>query len=119
MVNNNAGGEKSLEYGKTDKYVDKIEFVFADGVKRLVKPLNRTGLIKKMAQKDFEGKVYREIYELIESNYDLIKSAKPNVSKDSTGYHLWNVWDRETGVFDLNKAIVGAQGTLGLVTRAE
>lgn len=119
MVNNNSGGEKSLEYGKTDKYVTEIEFVFADGVKRIVKPLNRPELIKKMAQKDFEGKVYKELYELIESNYDTIKSAAPNVSKDSTGYHLWNVWDRETGIFDLTKAIVGAQGTLGLVTKTK
>ncbi len=119
MVNNNSGGEKSLEYGKTDKYVTSTDFIFADGVRRQVKPLTRPQLIKKMAQKDFEGKVYKEMYELLEDNYDLIKNAKPNVSKDSTGYHLWNVWDRETGIFDLNKAIVGAQGTLGLVTKAQ
>jgi FAD/FMN-containing dehydrogenase len=43
-------------------------------------------------------------------------AAKPHVSKDSTGYHLWNVWDRESGVFDLTQLIVGSQGTLGLVT---
>ena len=119
MINNNAGGEKSLEYGKTDKYVSEVELVFADGKKRKVKPLNRTALIKKMAQKDFEGKVYKELYELIEDHYEVIKAAKPKVSKDSTGYHLWNVWDRETGIFDLTKAIVGAQGTLGLTTKAD
>ncbi|MDO8336065.1 MAG: FAD-binding oxidoreductase [Candidatus Saccharibacteria bacterium] len=119
MVNNNSGGEKSLEYGKTDNYVKSIDFVFADGVRRPVAPLTRGQLIKKMAKKDFEGRVYKGMYELIENNYDSIKAAKPNVSKDSTGYHLWNVWDRETGIFDLTKAIVGAQGTLGLVTKAQ
>ena len=50
------------------------------------------------------------------NNYQTIKSAKPGVSKDSTGYHLWNVWDRETGIFDLTRLVVGSQGTLGLVT---
>ncbi len=118
MVNNNSGGEKSLEFGKTDLYVPSMKFVFADGVERVVKPLNRNQLIAKMAQKDFEGQVYKQLFELIEANYDAIKAAKPKVSKDSTGYHLWNVWDRETGVFDLAKAIIGAQGTLGLVTEA-
>jgi FAD/FMN-containing dehydrogenase len=118
MVNNNSGGEKSLEFGKTDKYVNELKFVFADGVERVVKPLTKTQLIAKMGQDDFEGRVYKDLFELIEANYDLIKSAKPNVSKDSTGYHLWNVWDRETGIFDLTKAIVGAQGTLGFVTEA-
>jgi len=118
MVNNNSGGEKSLEFGKTDKYVPEMKFIFADGVERVVKPLTKVQLIAKMGQADFEGRVYKELFELIEANYDTIKGAQPNVSKDSTGYHLWNVWDRETGVFDLTQAIIGAQGTLGFVTEA-
>ena len=118
MVNNNSGGEKSLEFGKTDKYVPELKFVFADGIERVVKPLTKAQLAAKMGQGDFEGRVYKELYELIESNYDKIQAAKPNVSKDSTGYHLWNVWNRETEIFDLTQAIIGAQGTLGFVTEA-
>ncbi|MGH7217969.1 MAG: FAD-binding oxidoreductase [Candidatus Microsaccharimonas sp.] len=118
MVNNNSGGEKSLEYGKTDRYVTELKFVFADGVERVVKPLTKAQLAAKMGQGDFEGRVYSELYELLEANYDKIQAARPNVSKDSTGYHLWDVWNRETEIFDLTKAIVGAQGTLGFVTEA-
>lgn len=116
MVANNAGGEKSLEFGKTEKFVEQLKVVFADGNEYVVKPLSRVQLIKKMAQDDFEGKVYKEIFELVDKNYDAIKAAKPGVSKDSTGYHLWNVWDKETGIFDLTQLIVGSQGTLGIVT---
>jgi FAD/FMN-containing dehydrogenase len=116
MVNNNSGGEKSLEFGKTENYVHELKFVFADGVERTVKPLNKVQLIKKMSQKDFEGSVYKELFELIEKHYEKIKASKPQVSKNSTGYNLWDVWDRESGVFDLTKLIVGAQGTLGFVT---
>lgn len=116
MVNNNSGGEKSLEFGKTEDYVPELKFVFADGVERTVKPLSKAELVKKMGQKDFEGKVYKQLFELCEEHYDEIKAAKPKVTKNSTGYNLWDVWDRETGVFDLCKLIVGAQGTLGLTT---
>ncbi len=116
MVSNNAGGEKSLQYGKTEKFVTGLKVVFSDGNEYIVKPLDKPGLEKKMAQKDFEGKLYREVFALVDGHYDAIKAARPRVSKDSTGYHLWNVWDRETGVFDLNQIIVGSQGTLGVVT---
>ncbi len=116
MVNNNSGGEKSLEYGKTENFVTELEVVFSDGIARTVGPLNKQQLTAKMAQNDLEGHIYKQIFDLIENNYDQIKAAKPHVSKNSTGYNLWDVWDRQTGIFDLTKLIVGAQGTLGFVT---
>lgn len=119
MVSNNAGGEKSIEFGQVANFVNQLEFVFADGVARTIKPLTKTELDKKMKQKDFEGQVYKQIFELIDKNYDQIKSAKPKVSKNSTGYNLWDVWDRESGVFDMTRLITGSQGTLGFVTDIE
>lgn len=117
MVSNNSGGELSLRYGKTEKYVQELDVTFADGNTYVVRPLNRQELDAKMAQGDYEGNLYKQVYDLIEANYDTIKSAKPKVSKDSTGYHVWDVWDRESGIFDLNQLIIGGQGTLGLVNK--
>jgi FAD/FMN-containing dehydrogenase len=116
MVANNAGGEKSLQYGKTEKFIKQLKVVFGDGREYVVRPLDKNELDAKIAQGDYEGDIYKRVFELVDKNYDAIKAAKPHVSKDSTGYHLWNVWDRETGVFDLTQLIVGSQGTLGLVT---
>lgn len=116
MVSNNSGGEKSLQFGKTDRYVTELSVVLADGKEYVVKPLDKSALVRKMAQKDFEGSLYKMTFDLLEKHYDEIQAAKPKVSKDSTGYHLWNIWDRETGIFDLTKLFVGAQGTLGIIT---
>ncbi|HET7629779.1 MAG TPA: FAD-binding oxidoreductase [Candidatus Saccharimonadales bacterium] len=116
MTNNNSGGERSLEFGKTANFVEELKIVLADGNEYTMRALKKDELMKKIAQKDFEGNLYKQVFELLEKNYDLIKAAKPPVSKDSTGYHLWDAWDRETGIFDMTKIIVGAQGTLGLVT---
>jgi FAD/FMN-containing dehydrogenase len=116
MVANNSGGEKSLEFGKTEKFVTKLKVIFADGNEYEVYPLTKNELELKIKQNDYEGNIYKQIYELIQENNDEIMAAKPKVSKDSTGYHLWNVWNQETGIFDLNQLIIGSQGTLGVVT---
>jgi FAD/FMN-containing dehydrogenase len=116
MVSNNSGGEKSLQYGKTDNFVTELKVVLSDGNEYNIRPLNRDELNAKMGQDDFEGHLYRQTFELLDKNYDEILAAAPKVSKDSTGYHLWNIWNRDTGIFDLTKLFVGAQGTLGIVT---
>ncbi len=116
MVSNNSGGEKSLEFGKTDNFVTELKVVLADGNEYTIKPIDKAELVRKMSQGDFEGNLYKKTFELLEAHYDEIQAAKPKVSKDSTGYHLWNVWNRDTGIFDLTKLFVGSQGTLGVVT---
>jgi FAD/FMN-containing dehydrogenase len=116
MVNNNSGGEKSLEFGKTENYITSLKVVLADGHEYTLGPLDRRGLDAKMKQTDFEGEVYRKTFALVDGHYDEIKAAKPHVSKNSTGYNIWDIWDRETGIFDLTKLFAGAQGTLGLTT---
>lgn len=114
IFNNNAGGEKSLQYGKTEKYVKRVKAVLSDGKTYELKPLDENELKKKMAQNDFEGEIYKNIFNLIDKNYDIIKAAKPDVTKNSAGYFLWNIYNRENKIFDLTQLWVGAQGTLGM-----
>lgn len=119
IVSNNAGGEKSLAYGKTENHVKRIRAVLSDGNEYEFQPLTREKLDDKLKMSGFEGELYRKIFKLVDENYEVIKNAPPKVAKNSTGYNLWNVWDRDKGVFDMGSLLVGAQGTLGLVTKAK
>ena len=117
MVNNNSGGELTLQYGKTENFVEGLHIVLADGKEHYLTPLSGADLEAKLKEQSFEGDVYRKLYQLVNDNYDVIMAAKPQVSKNSAGYYLWNVWDKKT--FDITKLIVGSQGTFGLLTAAK
>lgn len=114
MVANDAGGEKSLAYGKVHHFVTKLKAVLSDGNEYEVLPLTASELREKEALPTFEGEIYRKLHALLEAHYDAVKAAKPRVAKNSSGYNLWDVWDRKT--FDLTKLLTGSQGTLGIIT---
>lgn len=116
IVANNSSGEKSLHYGSSKDYIKKLKAILSDGNEYEFGPLNEDELKAKLAQNNFEGELYKKIYTLIENNSELIKNAKPKVSKNSTGYFIWDVYDGKT--FDMSKLLVGSQGTLGIITEA-
>ncbi len=141
MVANNSGGEKTLVYGKTEEYVEQLKVVLTDGNEYTINTLTLEELNKKIAENTFESKIYENIYNLIKQNEEEIKNAKPKVSKNSAGYYIWNVVgglpmknfsgltlpgvpggthtvqnSLQASCFDLNKLLVGSQGTLGIIT---
>lgn len=117
MVGNNSAGEKTLSYGQTERYVKRLKVILADGNEYEIYPLSKEQLSKKISQKNLEGQIYKSISGLINQNKSALDKAKPTVSKNSSGYYLWNVEHDEK--FDLNKLIVGSQGTLCIVTEIE
>ena len=117
MIANNSGGEKTLRYGQTKKYVKELSVVLSDGNEYTFGKLNKQELENKKQQQDFEGEIYRKMYDLLETNFDVIQNARPKVSKNSAGYFLWDVWDREN--FDLTQLFTGSQGTLGIIIEAK
>ena len=61
-----------------------------------------------------QEEIYKKVFDLIKQNEEEIIQAKPKVSKNSAGYYIWNTI--QNNIFDLNKFLVGSQGTLGIVT---
>jgi HAD superfamily hydrolase (TIGR01484 family) len=119
IVNNNSGGERTLEYGKTENYIEEVEVVLSDGTLTTFKALTPDELEQKKRMQTFEGEIYRKMHSLLTTNAETITNAKPKVSKNSAGYALWNVIDQKTGTFNLAKLVCGAQGTLTLMTKAK
>ena len=119
IVANNSGGERTLEYGKTEKYVEELDVVLSNGSQATFKSLVPEELEEKKKLQTLEGKIYREMDALLVENASLIESHRPKVSKNSAGYALWSIRDYKTGRFNLAKLICGSQGTLALWTKAK
>lgn len=116
IVNNDSGGERSLEYGKTRKYVEAVGVVLSDGTKATFSKKTKEEVDRLAGLSTLEGTIYRDMRELITKNKERIDAARPDVSKNSAGYALWEVMG-DDGSMNLAKLICGAQGTLALTTR--
>lgn len=117
MVANDGGGERSLSYGKTHRYVEELECVLDDGSVVTFKELSAEELEEKKRLTSREGEIYRAMDELLKKNAKAIQNAKPHVSKNSAGYALWRIRDEERKTFNLAQLITGSQGTLCLTTK--
>jgi len=107
MVGNNASGEKSLRHGATIDNVISLEVVGADGEVFTTGEMSR-GNTMSPKEKDIEH--------LALEFGPRLKDFLSAVPKTSSGYRLDRVVEKDT--MDLTPLFVGAQGTLGIITKA-
>ena len=114
---NNASGEKSVKYGDTRSFTKNLRVVLANGEVIETGRLSKREVNKKMGLSTFEGEIYRALDALLEENKSLLDKVNLNVTKNTSGYDLWDVMHKD-GSLDLTPLFVGSQGTLGIITEA-
>jgi FAD/FMN-containing dehydrogenase len=122
IVSNNSAGEKTLVYGQTKDWVEEIEVVLANGSIQNFNQISFAQLDDFFVNKDlddFTKEIFKELKKIIDENEELIQSERPKVSKNSSGYNLWDVINWENNTVDVCKLICGAQGTLGIITKVK
>ncbi|MGH7527777.1 MAG: FAD-binding oxidoreductase, partial [Gemmatimonadales bacterium] len=118
MVSTNAAGARSVRYGSVRPWVRAVELVTADGdVTRLERGASATrhpgalGTSAAMALRRFEADAAPAIQEAA----GRIAARFPKTRKNSSGYAL----DAYLASGDALELIIGAEGTLGIVTEIE
>ncbi|UIJ57301.1 FAD-binding protein [Amycolatopsis acidiphila] len=115
MIGNNSAGSGSLTYGMTIDHVRALDVVLADGSRARFEPVDEAERERRAATDTLEGRIHRSLPELVTANEDVIRAGMPLFWRRACGYRL----DRLLGSpFDLAKFVVGAEGTLVVVTRA-
>ena len=117
MLSNNSAGPHTLRYGSVKDNVHAVRMHYPDG-----------GWLNVEALADGDPSVEAmlarhpallETVSIVKQHADLIRSKKPKVSKNSTGYNLFGLVDGlEQGILDLPKLFVGSEGTLGVISEA-
>ncbi|MEC3917500.1 FAD-binding and (Fe-S)-binding domain-containing protein [Nocardia sp. CDC160] len=119
MIGNNSAGSGSLTYGMTIDHVQALDVVLADGSRARLEPVDEAERQRRATANTLEGRIYRELPQLVSDNEQAIRSGMPLFWRRAGGYRL----DRLVGfgkgtAFDLAKFVVGAEGTLVIATHA-
>ncbi len=126
MVGNNACGLHSVIYGSTRDHTLELKVLLSDGSEAIFGPLDRPGFEAKCNAENLEGKIYRNIRDILENpeNINSITEEYPDraIPRRNTGYALdllmsSGVFDK-TSVrpFNFSRLIAGSEGTLAIVT---
>jgi len=107
MLGNNASGEKSLRCGATSDNVLELEVVLADGTVERIAPKPRTEITHERE---------KSLHALYVKFGEKLKKATGNVKKSASGYRLEKIVNGD--IFNPVPLFVGAQGTLGIITKA-
>ncbi len=135
-IGNNSTGAHSLQYGKTDYYIEEAEVVLADGTVTTFGEVDIDTLRERgEAGDDLEAEIYGTVAEILDRDADEIAATYPDLKRNVSGYNLDMLVDElrgqrrlpddsgidpdsEPGSINLARLLAGSEGTLATVTEA-
>ncbi|OLS20096.1 MAG: Anaerobic glycerol-3-phosphate dehydrogenase subunit C [Candidatus Heimdallarchaeota archaeon LC_2] len=114
-IGTNAGGSHSAKYGLMADYTESLTVVLANGelITTQEYKLDDPNYLKITKSETLEGKIYREIEQIVRNNIELIDKSYPAVNYNIAGYELRGVIKEES--INLTRLFVGSEGTLGTI----
>jgi FAD/FMN-containing dehydrogenase/Fe-S oxidoreductase len=116
MIGNNSAGSGSVRYGMTIDHVRELGVVLSDASTAHFAPVDAATLATRAEADTLEGALYRDLPRIVAENRSAIEKGFAGFWRRASGYRLDRLADSTP--FDLAKFVVGAEGTLVVVTEA-
>ena len=116
MIANNSSGTKSILYGKTSDHVTDLKVMLADGRIIHTRPLTPSELEAKLQSHDPDRDLYAGMMDIVVPLRQEVEENYPKTMRRVGGYAFDDFL--ASGCGDLNRIIIGSEGTLGIILEA-
>jgi FAD/FMN-containing dehydrogenase/Fe-S oxidoreductase len=117
MIGNNSCGATAQRTGKVVDNIARLEVLLYDGTRLWVGPTTDDEYERIVRRGDRVGDVYVALRRLADRYGDEVRRRYPDIPRRVSGYNLDSLLPEKH--FDLAQALVGSEGTLVTVLRAE
>lgn len=117
MIGNNSCGSTAQLYGKTADNVRRLEILTYDGTRMWVGPTGEEEWRRLDAEGGRPAEIHRALRDIVAGHAEEIRRRFPDIPRRVSGYNIDQLLPG--GPFDLARALVGSEGTLVVVLRAE
>ncbi|KGQ69333.1 membrane protein [Chelonobacter oris] len=120
MINTDASGQGSLQYGKTSDHVLALKSVLING-----DILESDAMPSQTLEQDetplqpHAQRLHQAVYRCCKQNRDRILSELPQLNRFLTGYDLKNVFNHDLSQFNLSRILTGSEGSLAFICEAK
>ncbi|MDG6895925.1 D-2-hydroxyglutarate dehydrogenase YdiJ [Volucribacter amazonae] len=121
MINTDASGQGSLQYGKTSDHVLALKAVLMNGEVLQTQALKTADFHTALEQSTLSryGKhLHQEVYQHCKQKRSQILRDLPQLNRFLTGYDLKNVFNHDESEFNLTRILTGSEGSLAFIAEA-
>ncbi|QLB20875.1 hypothetical protein A6B43_04705 [Vespertiliibacter pulmonis] len=122
MINTDASGQGSLQYGKTSDHVLALKSVLINGEILETQAISSDNFFTQLEQlqlSPYSYNLHKAIFTRCRQIRPTVLNELPQLNRFLTGYDLKNVFNHDESTFNLSRILTGSEGSLAFICEAK